>query len=435
MEPVVANMPLQAGAKPLSVSQAMARAKEALESCRATLVGEVSEVSDRPQYKAVYFTVKDRSAALPCLMWKDRYRASGVDLRVGMRVQLTGRFSLYAAKGRMNFDVFRLTPAGEGDLRAKVAALARKLQREGLMAPERKRPLPVLPSTIGLVTSPNGAAVHDVLRTLRRRYPLATVVLAGVMVEGAQAPLALAQGIRTVAGAGAEVVLLVRGGGSFEDLMPFNDEMLAREVAACPVPVVTGIGHEPDTSIADMVADLRASTPTAAAEAVAPEREELRMRLAAAEGALSGALRRSVEFNRLRLDRVASRPVFSDSHALLAGAAQTLDIQQERLRKALPHNLERDRADIAHAAMRLRGASTGVIAPFEASWRLHASRLNDLSPLAVIGRGFSLTRGDDGAIVRSVSQVSVGGNVSVQLSDGVLDCSVEGIASPVPSSS
>ena len=157
----------------LSVSAAMGLAKNALEEVVVRLVGEVSEVNDKPGYKAVYFTVKDEKASLPCMMWMNRYQASGVALSVGALVELTGRFSLYAAKGRMNFDVFSVSLAGEGQLRLQVANLARELEAMGLMDPARKRPLPAYPETIGLVTSPRGAAVHDVLRTLRRRYPLA----------------------------------------------------------------------------------------------------------------------------------------------------------------------------------------------------------------------------------------------------------------------
>ena len=162
--------------QPLSVSAAMALAKGALEGVAVRLVGEVSEVSNKPGYKAVYFTVKDKSAALPCMMWNNRFRAAGVPLRVGQLVELAGQFTLFAPKGRMNFDVVSLKLAGEGDLRLKVAELARKLEAEGLMDAARKRPLPIYPDVVGLVTSPRGAAVHDVLRTLRRRFPLARVL-------------------------------------------------------------------------------------------------------------------------------------------------------------------------------------------------------------------------------------------------------------------
>ena len=173
---------------PLSVSAALSLAKGALEGVTVRLVGEVSEVSAKPGYKAVYFTVKDASAALPCMMWNNRYRAAGVELRVGMLVELAGRFTLYAAKGRMNFDVFSVSLAGEGNLRLQVANLARKLQAEGLMDPARKRPLPALPLRVGIVTSPRGAVVHDMLRTLRRRYPPGPRARGGRAGRGCERP-------------------------------------------------------------------------------------------------------------------------------------------------------------------------------------------------------------------------------------------------------
>ena len=310
----------------LSVSAAMGLAKNALEEVVVRLVGEVSEVNDKPGYKAVYFTVKDEKASLPCMMWMNRYQASGVALSVGALVELTGRFSLYAAKGRMNFDVFSVSLAGEGQLRLQVANLARELEAMGLMDPARKRPLPAYPETIGLVTSPRGAAVHDVLRTLRRRYPLARILFAGVPVEGPGAADGLVDGLAKVVFAGAEVVLLVRGGGSFEDLMPFNDRRLARTIAACPVPVVTGIGHEPDTSIADMVADVRASTPTAAAEAVAPAQSEIAARIQGLGAAMGHAEGRRLDGLSLAVERLASLPLFREPTRLFDAEALALDL-------------------------------------------------------------------------------------------------------------
>lgn len=345
----------------LSVSAAMALAKGALEGVTVRLVGEVSELSNKPGYKAVYFTVKDKSASLPCMMWNNRYRAAGVQMRVGQLVELTGRFTLYAAKGRMNFDVFSVALAGEGNLRLQVANLARKLSAEGLMDSARKLPIPVFPLTIGLVTSPRGDAVHDVLRTLRRRFPVARVLLAGVAVEGPQAPAGIVEGMRAVVHAGAEVVLVVRGGGSYEDLMPFNDEFLARMIVKCPVPVVTGIGHEPDTSIADMVADLRASTPTAAAEKVSPARESLDALFAARAGSLSACAQRSIEHAAARLGRAAAHPVFRDPNALLAAPAMGLDVAADRLSRALPASLDKDRLQVARMQERLATALPNAV--------------------------------------------------------------------------
>ncbi len=435
---------------PLSVSAAMALAKGALEDVTVRLLGEVSELSNKPGYKAVYFTVKDTGASLPCMMWNNRYRAAGVHLSVGMLVELSGRFTLYAPKGRMNFDVFSVSLAGEGSLRLQVANLARKLEVEGLMNPARKRPLPDFPQTVGLVTSPRGAAVHDVLRTLRRRFPLAAVLVAGVAVEGAGAPSGIVCGMRSVVAKGAEVVLVVRGGGSFEDLMPFNDEGLARAIAACPVPVVTGIGHEPDTSIADMVADVRASTPTAAAEAVSPARENLAALFAARARALHAGVSLRVERERARVERVADRSIFRDPSLLFAVDAQTLDIMADRLSRALPASLERDGARLTEIAGRfwrsmpaalagervrlgvLQGrvqrAGTALLQPFAHKLGLSASRMHDLSPLAVLARGYAMARNGEGRVIKSVSQVRVGDAVGIDVSDGKLSCRVEDIA-------
>ena len=389
------------------------------------LVGEVSEVSNKPGYKAVYFTVKDQSASLPCMMWNNRFQASGVRLAVGQLVELTGRFTLYAPKGRMNFDVFSIALAGEGNLRLQVANLARKLEAEGLMAPARKRPVPAYPALVGLVTSPRGAAVHDVLRTLRRRFPLARVLVAGVAVEGSNAPAGIVEGMRAVVRAGAEVVLVVRGGGSFEDLMPFNDEGLARMIAKCPVPVVTGIGHEPDTSIADMVADLRASTPTAAAEAVSPARESLGRLFEARSSSLRASMSRALDRAGAEVRRCATRPLFCDAQLLYATEAQMLDLASDRLFRALPANLARDEASVARQRERLASCGGALVPRFGQQAALAAARLHDLSPLAVLGRGYAIARTEDGAVVKSVEAAPPGTAVDVAVADGVLACRVE----------
>ena len=411
--------------RPLTVSEAMAQAKRSLESVTVRLIGEVSEVNAKPGYKAVYFTVKDQGASLPCMMWLNRYRESGVKLAVGMLVELTGRFTLYAPKGRMNFDVFSVSMTGVGDLRRRGAELARTLQLEGLMDPRRKRPLPYMPQHIGVVTSPRGAAVHDVLRTLRRRWPSATVSVAGVAVEGATAPAGLISGLHACVAAGCEVILLVRGGGSFEDLMPFNDESLARAVAACPVPVVTGIGHEPDNSICDMVSDFRASTPTAAAETVSPDVGRLSSELDARGRSMAQALCRRLETERLRLERLATRPVFADPRTMFSTDLLTLDMLHERLTRALPVSLERDAMRIEDFERRLRDRGGTLFERHNHDLALRAGRLHDLSPLAVMARGYSITRDDKGAIVKSVDSVHAGDTVAVALSDGSLTCTVD----------
>ncbi|WP_419070433.1 exodeoxyribonuclease VII large subunit, partial [Slackia isoflavoniconvertens] len=298
--------------KPLSISEALDVAKGSLEKLKLRVLGEVSEVNVKPGYANAYFTLKDETGTLPCQMWHDRFEKCGITLEVGMMVELVGRFSLYPKKGRMHFQVFAISVAGEGMLRQQVAMLQRKLEAEGLMAPERKVPVPAYPMKIGVVTSPRGDAIHDVLRTTRRRFPLAHIYVAGVPVEGARAPEYIVEGMRACFRARVEVILLVRGGGSYEDLMPFNDEQLARAIVKCPIPVVTGIGHEPDTTIADLVGDLRASTPTGAAEAVTVQTSQLAAQLRSTGAHIAQRQQQRIQHATLSLDRYATRPIFKD---------------------------------------------------------------------------------------------------------------------------
>ncbi|MEG0218010.1 MAG: exodeoxyribonuclease VII large subunit, partial [Raoultibacter sp.] len=263
------------------------------------------------------------------------------------------------------------------------------------------------------------------------------------------APAALVHALHSVEAAGAEVVLLVRGGGSFEDLMPFNDEALARAIAALSVPVVTGIGHEPDTSIADMVADLRASTPTAAAEAASPARDGLEASLAACAASLSSSTLHLIQSHQHAWERRAQHPLFLDSNRLFATEAQTLDMTEERLHRiipqslardevklatlrarmqqALPHTLANDALRLEGEAERLRQTGRSLLPRFDNTLALRASRLHDLSPLTILARGYSVTRAEDGHIMKSVEAVSAGQHIRVNLSDGDLLCAVEQI--------
>ena len=430
----------------LSVSAAITIAKSLLQQHAFRITGEVSELSDKPGYKAVYFTIKDNDATLSCLMWKNRYAQAGVPLRIGAKVVVTGKFTIFAPKGRMNFEVSSLSLAGDGDLRAQVAALAEKLRQEGLMDTARKRPLVIYPQRIGLVTSPRGAAVHDVLRTLRRRFPAAKILLAGVPVEGKQASLNMIEALHTVVAAGAEEVLVVRGGGSFEDLMPFNDEALARAIAQCPVPVITGVGHEPDTSIADMVADYRASTPTAAAEAVSPHQRDVALLLdedaRRMKSVMMARLNRSDEY----LNQIAARPVFRDPLSLFATDFQMLDVLQMSLDRSLGRYLpvqiqnlnqlshalnqaelallHRYRDSLVSLQTVLEKVGTKSLEPRVSEVALMAARLHDLSPLKTLARGWSIAHNEDGVVVQSITQVKPGDRLSVRVKDGLIDTNV-----------
>ncbi len=405
----------------LSVTEAMNGAKRALEGVRVRVVGEVSEFNDKPGYKAAYFTACDDGASMPCMMWRDAYIVSGVVLRCGMLVEMTGYFSAYVPKGRMQFMVRSVSLAGEGMLRMQVAALARKLESEGLMSASRKRPLPPYPTRIALVTSPRGKAIHDVIRTLRRRYPLAELLIAGVAVEGADAPRAIVEGLRVAAQAQPDVVLLVRGGGSYEDLMPFNHEDVARAVAACPAPVVTGIGHEPDDSIADMVADLRASTPTAAAEAVAPSMDEIGAALHTSKRRLARALAHRISQVSHRLRLLVDRPVFSDPGVLLSQAWQAVDAAGVALSRAIPTRLKRDAERLGYARERLVRLGPALPARAGDKVALGAAQLHALSPLAILGRGYAVAFASDGkTVLRSPDDVSIGDSVDVRVLGGTI---------------
>ena len=475
----------------LSVTEVTNIANSILKNHTFHVMGEVSELSDKPGYKAVYFTVKDEGAVMTCLMWKNRYQASGVKLFIGAKVELTGKFSIFARSGKLDFNVYGVKLAGEGALRQQVAQLAEKLKAEGLMDAARKRPIPRIPLTVGIVTSPNGAVVHDALRTFRRRFPLARMVVAGVPVEGATAARDMTDALQLLSNAGVEVILLLRGGGSFESFMPFNDEGLARAIAACPVPVVTGIGHEPDTTIADMVSDYRASTPTQAALAVSPDSSELRSLIdslfARMDKTLVNRLNRSVEY----LDSMASRPVLRDPASMYEADARLLDVYQDRMERAaaqrvsssadllgqlasrlgrvgpriassqqerldsyearlqaaLPHSLKAAESEFSRLSASLKASGEALLVgpkhevalsseslvrlgrtlldPFYSEAAVVAARLNDLSPLHILERGWSIARTKEGAVLRSVSDVKPLDLVEVQLIDGALSCRVE----------
>lgn len=453
----------------LSVSQAVGLAKGTLETLTVRLVGEVSEVKVKAGYKAAYFTVKDAGSSLSCMMWLNRYRACNVELKVGMMVELRGRFTVYAARGTMNFDVFSMSLVGDGYLREQVAKLAEKLRREGLMGPARKRAIPQFPEHIGIVTSSRGDAVYDFLRTLRERYPLARVSVAGVLVEGATAPAEMIDGLHACANAGCELVLLGRGGGSYESLMPFNDENLARAIAAMPVPVITGIGHEPDTTIADMVADKRAATPTFAAMAASPEASQVALTLTRRLSAMRTSMSLLMQRESARLDAYANRSVLKDPYSMFMADSLTLDLLQEKLTRALPARLgqsalrlhayqarlaralpgamQQDKTHLSALQERLNRAATFYLSQgsqclqsaqerlmqqqghaleaFEHAFALRAGRLHDLSPLAVLARGYAMAQDETGHVVKSVAAAPAGSDINVALSDGTLHCTVK----------
>ena len=449
----------------LSVSQAVEFAAGALDAIpQLTVLGEVTGFRG-PNARSghCYFQIKDDRAAVDCIIWKGSYDKRTFELRDGMQVQFTGKFNLYKPTGRMSFVARSFTLAGEGLLRQQVAQLAEKLRREGLMEPERKRHIPVFCTRVAVVTSLSGAVIDDVKRTLRRRNPLVELICVGAKVQGEGAPEELIEGLRRAAAIAPapDCILLVRGGGSFEDLMTFNDEGLARAVAACPVPVVTGIGHEPDTSICDMVSDRRCSTPTAAAESVAPAMGDLvdvlhtrerRMAnaLSAAVGAadaevatLSQRIGRAMDahVSRLRLgvENATSRPCLSRPDYIVARRhgelAQTSDRfvtacersqarYADELARLAPQlsastsGLASKRHALALAASQLGHVGRGLLSGDAAAIARDAASLDALSPLKVLARGYSIAYDGAGSVATHATSFSPGDALRVRMADG-----------------
>jgi exodeoxyribonuclease VII large subunit len=358
--------------------------------------GEVSNFS-RPASGHLYFTLKDSSASLRCVMWRNAVLRQSFMPRDGDAIEVHGAISVYEAGGQYQLyaDVFR--PAGEGALYQEFLRLKALLEAEGLFAPERKRPIPSRPTRIGIVTSPTGAALQDILNTLRRRYPLVEVILAPTPVQGVEAPLGIITALRGVVQvADPDVIIMARGGGSIEDLWAFNDEQVARAIAASPVPVITGVGHETDFTIADFVADLRAPTPTAAAELATPNQADLRLELAELDTRL---------LQRVQAAQSELRWVLRESQSLLAknsplnriqSSIQRVDELDRRLSIGLIHLLQLARTHL-----------NGLVQHMAA-----------LSPQGILLRGFAIVTNQAGQVISQVDQVASGEALDVQVSDG-----------------
>lgn len=436
---------------PLSVTRALEDAKLCLGSLPLMVVaGEVTGFRG-PNARSghCYFQVKDDQSAMDVIVWRGTYAKCGFELRNGLTVQLTGGFDVYTGSGRMSFIARKLEASGEGLLRQQVAALARKLQQEGLMDPARKRPIPRFCTRVAVVTSLSGSVIDDVKRTLARRNPLVELQVVGCQVQGPGAPLTIMRALSVAAAARPDAILLVRGGGSFEDLMTFNDEALARAVASCPVPVITGIGHEPDTCICDMVADRRCSTPTAAAESVAPAIDELaqvtserQKRLCTSMGrmvqqhgaALEGlgeratrAISNDLTHHRLGVEALAGRRCLTNPHVILDDRLSAVELTAERLHASLPRFLDRQKDGLGASASRISAASQRLLVPYEARVARYAASLDALSPLRVLARGYSITKDESGHIVSRATQVSPGDDVSVMLGAGTIHATVTSV--------
>lgn len=345
-----------------------------------------------------YFSLKDAGATISCVMWRSQVRALVEIPREGRSVDVHGRVDLYAPRGQLQLIADALwSRDGIGELYRQFEAIKARLQEEGLFAPERKRPLPQIPSRIGLVTSSTGAALRDILHVLKQRWPLADILLVPSMVQGAQAPAALQAALYTLYDRDdIDVILLARGGGSIEDLWAFNDEGLARLVAESPAPVVTGVGHETDFTIVDFVADVRAPTPSAAAALVVPDGVALRRGIEDIQARLAELMLNRIERERIEIERTG---------AILQRHSPRYRIDQQRLRvDELDRRLSQN---MVEKLARLRLHVVGL-----------ENRLEALNPAAVLTRGYAIVQDQAGGVVQSVGQVQAGQDLDVRVSDG-----------------
>lgn len=352
-----------------------------------------------------YFTLKDAEAQVPCVFFKHaRLRSTAPELRDGMAITASGRISLYERDGKLQLYVEQVEVLGDGALYLRFEQLKARLDAEGLFDPERKRPLPLAPAVIGIVTSLQAAALRDMLRVLRTRYPLARVILSPSLVQGAEAPAAIAQALDLLNEQGeADVIIVARGGGSIEELWAFNEEIVARAIARSRIPVISGVGHETDTTIADFVADQRASTPTAAATAAVPDIADWLGEIRERQQELAVLIEDCLLRARDDLDRASHELSRQSPRSRLERLQQQLDDTLETLQSEMQHKL-------ALQSERVNGA---------------ALRLHSLSPLLTIARGFSVVRRvEDQHVVSSIQHVQPGDELSIQVADGQISARV-----------
>jgi exodeoxyribonuclease VII large subunit len=367
--------------------------------------GEITELRRHERWATVFFTLKDPTdgSSVGVAMARGRFDALRLDLSDGERVHVFGRPELYEQRGEFKLRALTIERFGVGAHLASLERLKATLAAEGLFSDARKRPLPFLPRRIGVVTGNDAAAKRDVVTTIRSRFPPASVLVAETYVQGPRAAGEIVAAIGALCEhPDVDVIVLTRGGGSFEDLLPFSDERVVRAVAECPVPVVSAVGHEQDTPLCDLAADVRASTPTAAGKLVVPELTELFGRLDRARQALARNVRRSLDHDRLRLTR-----------------------STERLRAWPRIALERESQRLASMRERLRSAPALAVERKRAALEKSAAKLVTLSPVQTLERGYAIVRTDSGDVVASTSGVSTGEHVDVTLSDGGFGARVE----------
>ena len=394
--------------QPVSVTQLTQYIKLLLD--KDEILSQVCVRGELSNYKAhssghQYFTLKDEGAVISCVMFRSDAMKMRFRPESGMKVILYGRVSLFPKSGQYQIYVTAMQPDGVGALAVAYEQLKRRLHEEGLFDPAHKQPLPNYPHRVALITSPTGAAVRDMTRILGRRWPMAEVLVCPVRVQGEGAAEEIAQMLDYVDKHQlADVIITGRGGGSLEDLWAFNEEIVARAIYRCTIPVISAVGHEPDVTISDYVADVRAATPSNAAEIAVQDEAAIRSALRQLQLRLEQAEGRKLTQLRQRLDALAQKPVMKRPEAYL----QQQELQLEMLRQRLEH------------------AGTGVVQKNALRFQRAAAKLDALSPLKVLSRGYAMVTRED-AVVRSVNQLQPGDPVAVALSDGTVQCTVDAV--------
>jgi exodeoxyribonuclease VII large subunit len=411
--------------------------------------GEISNLK-RATSGHIYFSLKDEDAQIAATVWKSDARRLRFRPEDGMQVLARGSIRVYPPRGSYQISVQVLEPLGKGSLAQAFEELKKRLDEEGLFATERKRALPVLPRRIGVVTSPTGAVIRDILRVLSRRYANLDVLLYPARVQGEGSAAEIVQGLRTLNRLGGlDVVVLARGGGSLEDLQAFNEETVARAIAASRIPTISAVGHETDYTIADFVADVRAPTPSAAAERVIQAKEDLQARLGALRDRLAAGLRLKLTTTRARVEAAAAHRVFAAERGRLHVKAQRVDEMVRRAERALLGRLEhgraahqrlRERAEafhwerqiaarrerLARRSDRLQALLRGTMDQRRSDLGRLASQMEALSPLAVLGRGYALVWDEGaGALLRDAADTEEGRLLRIQLHRGAIRATVE----------
>ena len=397
------------GREALTVSELNARIKGLIESDPA--LGSVCVRGELSNYKIYpsghhYFTLKDAESSLRCVMFRSAASKLRFRPESGMGVMVCGRVSVYPRDGAYQLYCEELIPEGAGDLQLAYEQLKERLRREGLFDPAHKKPIPRYPERIAVITSSAGAAVHDIIRVLRKRWPVAKVLLLPVRVQGVEAPPEIVGAIRYANRHRlAELIITGRGGGSIEDLWAFNDERVARAIYESELPVISAVGHEPDVTIADFVADLRAATPSNAAELAVPDMSELREALSAARARLDQAVNRRLSERRKGLEELASRRVMQSPTGFIDQRRLELDSIRLRLDAAATARLGRERQEFSRLA----------------------AKLDALSPLKVLGRGYSIALDAGGRAVKDAGRLSPGERLELRFSKGSASCLVESV--------